>query len=91
MLWEVLNAAALLGIFWLQIMRNLLGTHMGHFCLLTMCKMIQDDNSYSDIGLVCGMIFNINMALLHNKPDFIIVYIPNSILPAIEKVRTEHC
>ena len=53
--------------------------------------MIQDDNSYSDIGLVCGMIFNINMALLHNKPDFIIVYIPNSILPAIEKVRTEHC
>ena len=72
-------------------MRNLLGTHMGHFCLLTMCKMLQDHELYSEIGLVCGIIFNINMALLHNKPDFIIVYIPNSILPSVKKVRTEHC
>lgn len=62
---------------------------MGHFCLQTMCRMLQDDNSYADIGLIVGMIFNINMALLNNKPDFIIGYIPNFIIPSIHKVR-EH-
>lgn len=67
-------------------MRNLLGTHMGHFCLQTMCKMLQEENSYSDIGLVSGMIFNLNMALLSNKPDFIIGYTPIFIIPSISKV-----
>lgn len=68
-------------------MRNLLGSHMGHFCLQTLCKMLQDQCSYDDIGLVVGMIFYINMALLNNKPDFIIGYIPNFIIPSVFKVR----
>lgn len=73
---------------WFQIMRNLLGTHMGHFCLHTLCKMLQEENSYSDTGLVCGIIFNLNMALLANKPDFVISYVPSYILPSISRVSS---
>lgn len=67
-------------------MRNLLGTHMGHFCLQTLCYMLQDPNSYDDTGLVCGMIFILNMGLLNNKPAFILGYIPSLIIPSILKV-----
>lgn len=59
---------------------------MGHFCLRILCEMLGEESSYSDIGLVCGTIFYLNMALLNNKPDFVISYVPSSILPSISKV-----
>lgn len=69
-------------------MKHVLGTHMGHFCLQTLCFMLQDDNNFSDTGLISGIIFILNMALLVKKPDNLVGCIPRYILPSILKVRS---
>lgn len=44
-------------------MRNLLGTHLGHASLLTMCHILNDKAAHNDEALLRGAVFYINMGL----------------------------
>lgn len=46
-----------------KIMKNLLGTTLGHSSLLTMCQILNDKNFYRDEGLLRGAICYINLGL----------------------------
>lgn len=68
-------------------MRNLLGTHLGHSALNTMCDLLQCRISQADPGLLRGAIFYINMALWGNKKIINIVCTPVNVLNAFQAVR----
>ncbi|CAL7948460.1 unnamed protein product [Xylocopa violacea] len=65
-----------------KIMRNLLGTHMGHSALYTMCRLLQDTNFQRDVRLLRGAVFYVNMGLwgTHRIPK--LVCTPTSVLPS---------
>lgn len=46
-----------------KIMKNLLGTNLGHAALLTMCNILNDSTMYADEALLRGAVFHINMGL----------------------------
>lgn len=46
-----------------RIMKNLLGTNLGHVTLLTMCNILSDREMYADETLLRGAVFHINMGL----------------------------
>lgn len=46
-----------------RIMKNLLGTNLGHVTLLTMCNILSDRDMYADETLLRGAVFHINMGL----------------------------
>ncbi|XP_039314149.1 tuberin isoform X1 [Solenopsis invicta] len=65
-----------------KIMRNLLGTHMGHCALYTMCRLLQDINFQRDVRLLRGAVFYVNMGLwgTHRIPK--LECTPASVLPS---------
>lgn len=63
-------------------MRNLLGTHLGHSTLHTMCKILKSDTSLCDVGLLRGAVFYINMALWGNKRVQTLKCTPAAVLPS---------
>ncbi|XP_033337917.1 TSC complex subunit tuberin isoform X3 [Megalopta genalis] len=65
-----------------KIMRNLLGTHMGHSALYTMCRLLQDVNFQRDVRLLRGAVFYVNMGLwgTHKIPK--LECTPTSVLPS---------
>ncbi|KAM0730676.1 Tuberin [Formica fusca] len=65
-----------------KIMRNLLGTHMGHCALYTMCRLLQDVNFQRDVRLLRGAVFYVNMGLwgAHRIPK--LECTPASVLPS---------
>lgn len=67
-------------------MRNLLGTHMGHCALYTMCRLLQDVNFQRDVRLLRGAVFYINMGLwgAHRIPK--LECTPASVLPSFYQV-----
>ncbi|KAK9508825.1 hypothetical protein O3M35_006287 [Rhynocoris fuscipes] len=65
-------------------MRNLLGTHLGHSSLSTMCKILLSDNSIGDVGLLRGAVFYINMALWGNKRVQTLKCTPVAVLPCFQ-------
>lgn len=74
----------------LQIMRNLLGTHMGHCALYTMCRLLQDVNFQRDVRLLRGAVFYVNMGLwgAHRIPK--LECTPTSVLPSFYQVYIEN-
>lgn len=46
-----------------KIMRNLLGTNLGHASLLTLCYILNNRILYNDEALLRGAVFYINMSL----------------------------
>ncbi|KAK2584988.1 hypothetical protein KPH14_008518 [Odynerus spinipes] len=68
-----------------KIMRNLLGTHMGHSALYTMCHLLQDINFQRDVRLLRGAVFYVNMGLwgTHRIPK--LVCTPTSVLPSFHQ------
>ncbi|KAK6623829.1 hypothetical protein RUM44_010685 [Polyplax serrata] len=66
-----------------KIMRNLLGTHMGHSTLYTMCKILQDTTYHNDVGLLRGTVFYINMGLWSNKRVTSLRCTLTSVLPSL--------
>jgi tuberous sclerosis 2 len=46
-----------------KIMRNLLGTNLGHAAILTMCSILNDPTYYEDAALLRGSVFHINIGL----------------------------
>ncbi|KAL1116001.1 hypothetical protein AAG570_005496 [Ranatra chinensis] len=74
-----------------KIMRNLLGTHLGHSSLYTMCTLLQCESSLSDVGLLRGAVFHINMALWGNKRVPSLKCTPTSVLPSFKMaLRCKH-
>lgn len=67
-------------------MRNLLGTHMGHCALYTMCRLLQDTNFQRDVRLLRGAVFYVNMGLwgTHRIPK--LECTPASVLPSFYQV-----
>lgn len=66
-----------------QVMRNLLGTHMGHSALYTMCRILQEPALAQDSGLIRGAVFFINMGLWSAQPVPNLRCPPTSVLPSI--------
>lgn len=65
------------------------GTHMGHSTLYTMCKILQDTSCYSDVGLLRGTVFYINMGLWSNKRVVSLRCTLTSVLPSLLQVKKE--
>ncbi|KAJ1527617.1 hypothetical protein ONE63_007580 [Megalurothrips usitatus] len=64
-------------------MRNLLGTHMGHAALYTMCRILQNKDYQQHTGLMRGAVFYINMGLWGNKRVPSLVCTETSVLPSL--------
>lgn len=67
-------------------MRNLLGTHLGHSSLYTMCHILQDSTTSSDVNLLRGAVFYINMALWGDKRVTTLKCTNTSVLPSFNMV-----
>ncbi|PSN43169.1 hypothetical protein C0J52_09893 [Blattella germanica] len=65
-----------------KVMRNVLGTHMGHSALFTMCGILQDPGSAQDVFLLRGAVFHVNMGLWGTKKVPTLKCTPTSILPS---------
>nr|CAD7432433.1 unnamed protein product [Timema monikensis] len=74
----------------LQIMRNLLGTHLGHSALYTMCRILQDTSSQHDVHLLRGAVFYVNMALWGTKRVTTLKYTATSVLPSFLAVLSSN-
>ncbi|KAI4456255.1 tuberin [Holotrichia oblita] len=66
-----------------NIMRKLLGTHMGHSSLLTMCSILRQDTLKNDVNLLRGAVFCIGMALWGKQPLMNLKCSVCAILPSI--------
>ncbi|KAK7793760.1 hypothetical protein R5R35_000957 [Gryllus longicercus] len=74
-----------------KIMRNLLGTHMGHSALYTMCRILQEPSSLQDIHLLRGAVFYISMGLWGTKRVATLKFTPNSVLPSfLHALESKH-
>lgn len=65
-----------------KVTRNLLGTHMGHSGLFTMCRILQEPDLQSETLLLRGAIFYIHMALWSTKAVNNLCCPPSSVLPS---------
>ncbi|XP_017881114.1 tuberin isoform X2 [Ceratina calcarata] len=65
-----------------KIMRNLLGTHMGHSALYTMCRLLQDTNFQRDVRVLRGAVFYVNMGLWGPHRIKKLECTPTSVLPS---------
>lgn len=67
-------------------MRNLLGTHMGHSALYTMCRLLPEPTFQRDVRLLRGAVFYVNMGLwgTHRIPK--LECTPTSVLPSFYQV-----
>nr|CAH7730250.1 unnamed protein product [Callosobruchus chinensis] len=65
-----------------KIMKDLLGTHMGHSALFTMCRILQEKALRSDTDLLRGAVFFIHMALWGSMPISNLHCPPSSVLPS---------
>lgn len=63
-------------------MKTLLGTHMGHSALYTMCKILQEPCFKSETYLLRGAVFYIHMALWSLQPISQLHCPPSSVLPS---------
>ncbi|KAL3274359.1 hypothetical protein HHI36_015757 [Cryptolaemus montrouzieri] len=71
--------------------KNLLGTHMGHSALYTLCLILQEPGLKSQTLLLRGAVFFIHMSLWSTKPVASLCCPPNSVLPSfLEVVKTDH-
>ncbi|KAJ8913200.1 hypothetical protein NQ315_016142 [Exocentrus adspersus] len=65
-----------------KIMKNLLGTHLGHSTLYTMCRILQEPALRSDTDLLRGAVFFIHMALWGPTTLTNLHCPPSSVLPS---------
>lgn len=68
-------------------MKTLLGTHMGHSALYTMCQIVQNPLLLADAHLIRGAVFFIHTSLWGNTPLPNLHCPPNSVLPSFLHVR----
>ncbi|XP_054271198.1 tuberin isoform X2 [Macrosteles quadrilineatus] len=74
-----------------KIMRNLLGTHMGHSGIYTMVRLLQATDLQSDAQLLRGAVFHITMALWSAKRVDKLKCTHTSILPSFQfAIQSDH-
>lgn len=69
-----------------DLMRKLLGTHLGHRTIYTMCCMLQDRKQPFDQELLRGAVFYIGMALWGYRKVESLKHTPSSVLPSFLQV-----
>ncbi|XP_045478155.1 tuberin isoform X2 [Harmonia axyridis] len=71
--------------------KNLLGTHMGHASMYTLCLILGEQGLKSQIYLLRGAVFFIHMSLWSSKPVANLCVPPSAVLPSLlEAVKTNH-
>ncbi|XP_066139931.1 tuberin isoform X2 [Euwallacea fornicatus] len=74
-----------------HIMKNLLGTHMGHSTIYTMCRILQEPVLRPHIDLLRGAVFFTRMGLWTVDPFPNLRCPPSSILPSfVQALTTNH-
>ncbi|XP_064594447.1 tuberin-like isoform X2 [Liolophura sinensis] len=68
-----------------ELMRKLLGTHLGHSSIYTMCRILQDRRQPVDSILVRGAVFFIGMALWGSRRVTSLKHTPSSVLPSFKQ------
>ncbi|XP_077979844.1 tuberin-like [Glandiceps talaboti] len=68
-----------------KLMRNLLGTHLGHSGVYAMCCILEDRNHVNDSPLLRGAVFFVGMALWGSKRVTSLRHTPTSVLPSFLK------
>ncbi|XP_076434145.1 tuberin isoform X6 [Peromyscus maniculatus bairdii] len=73
-----------------KLMRNLLGTHLGHSAIYTMCRILEDRRvSYmEDAPLLRGAVFFVGMALWGAHRLYSLKNSPTSVLPSFYEAMT---
>ncbi|XP_071106055.1 tuberin-like isoform X2 [Haliotis cracherodii] len=69
-----------------ELMRKLLGTHLGHSAVYTMCCMLQDSKLLADCLLLRGAVFFVGMALWGAHRVGSLRNTPTSVLPSFRQV-----
>ncbi|XP_052411578.1 tuberin isoform X22 [Carassius gibelio] len=71
-----------------KLMRKVLGTHLGHSAVYTMCRIMEESVYSEDAALLRGAVFFVGMALwgAHRLPDLKIT--PTLVLPSFYKAMS---
>ncbi|XP_064629998.1 tuberin-like isoform X3 [Lineus longissimus] len=64
-----------------KLMKNLLGTHLGHSGIYTMCRILQNRENASDYRLLRGAVFFIGMAMWGSKRVSTLKHPHSTVLP----------
>ncbi|KAJ8037419.1 Tuberin [Holothuria leucospilota] len=73
-----------------KLMRNLLGTHLGHSAIYTMCSILEDGQNIAEHVLLRGAVFFVGMALWGSKRVPTLRHRFMSILPSFYKALQSH-
>ncbi|XP_054850623.1 tuberin isoform X2 [Eublepharis macularius] len=71
-----------------KLMRNLLGTHLGHNAIYNMCRIMEDRTYMTDAALLRGAVFFVGMALWGAHRLQSLKNSPTSVLPSFLKAMT---
>ncbi|KAM6079573.1 tuberin isoform 10-T10 [Theristicus caerulescens] len=71
-----------------KLMRNLLGTHLGHSAIYNMCRIMEDRAYMADAALLRGAVFFVGMALWGAHRLNSLKNSPTSVLPSFLKAMT---
>ncbi|KAM3826912.1 tuberin isoform 3-T3 [Vipera latastei] len=71
-----------------KLMRNLLGTHLGHSAVYNMCRIMEDRTYMADAVLLRGAVFFVGMALWGAHRLQSLKNSPTSVLPSFLKAMT---
>ena len=63
-------------------MRHLMGTHLGHLCVFTLCRLMQMEEFHTDSASIRGAVFFIGMALWGSQRVSSLNHTPVSVLPS---------
>ena len=74
-----------------QLMRNLMGTHLGHLSVYTLCRLMQNEEFQTDLLLIRGAVFFIGMALWGSQRIPTLKHTPISVLPSFLQALSEYC
>ncbi|XP_072125169.1 tuberin isoform X4 [Mobula birostris] len=71
-----------------KLMRKVLGTHLGHSAIYTMCRIMEDKRHMDDAALLRGAVFFVGMALWGAHRLTTLKSTPTSVLPSFYKAMT---
>ncbi|XP_069762600.1 tuberin isoform X2 [Narcine bancroftii] len=71
-----------------KLMRKVLGTHLGHSAIYTMCRIMEDKLHVDDAALLRGAVFFVGMALWGAHRLITLKSTPTSVLPSFYKAMT---
>ncbi|XP_002926561.1 tuberin isoform X8 [Ailuropoda melanoleuca] len=71
-----------------KLMRNLLGTHLGHSAIYNMCRIMEDRAYREDAPLLRGAVFFVGMALWGAHRLYSLKNSPTSVLPSFYEAMT---